>query len=107
MSLYHQILTFKILPERPVISPSLGSAMVHVVTSPLPVVSIISIILGFPSVVIWKHKHRKIENVVDYPLAYKPGNFSFLLIKIPTFLSTLPLTESHKTNLKSLKFSMS
>lgn len=51
--------------------------MVHVVTSPLPVVSIISIILGFPSVVTWKYEHRKTENVVDYSPAYKPGNISF------------------------------
>lgn len=69
--LYYQILTLKVLPERPVISPSLGSAMVHVVTSPLPVVSIISIIFGFPSVVIWKYEHKKIVNVLDYPVAHQ------------------------------------
>lgn len=44
--------TFKILPERPVISPFFASVTVEVFTSPLPVVSIMSTILGFPSVVI-------------------------------------------------------
>lgn len=74
-----QILTFKVLPERPMISPSLASTTVHVVTSPLPVVSIISIILGFPSVVIWKHKQRR--KLKCSWIA--PSHFSFLLIKKP------------------------
>lgn len=59
------------------ISPSLASTTVHVVTSPLPVVSIISIILGFPSVVIWKHKQRR--KLKCSWIAF--SHFYFLLIK--------------------------
>lgn len=43
--------TLSTLPERPIISPSFGSTSVAVFTSPLPVVSMISMIFGFPSVV--------------------------------------------------------
>lgn len=43
--------TLSTLPERPIISPSFGSTTVAVFTSPLPVVSMMSMIFGFPSVV--------------------------------------------------------
>ncbi len=45
------LLTLSVLPERPAIVPSLGSATVVMFTSPLPVVSMMSMIFGFPSVV--------------------------------------------------------
>ena len=45
--------TFSVLPESPASVPSLGSTTVDMLTSPLPVVSMMSTIFGFPSVVVY------------------------------------------------------
>lgn len=64
------ILTLSVLPERPVIVPSLGSATVVMFTSPLPVVSMISMIFGFPSVVTWDTGGSVKESTTHQNLRY-------------------------------------
>lgn len=52
-------LTLSVLPDRPTTVSSFGSTTVDILTSPLPVVSMMSTIFGFPSVVVcvWRQIH--------------------------------------------------
>jgi len=60
MKILYLELTVKVLPVRPIIFPSLAFTTVLVSTSPLPVVSMISMIFGFPSVVTYTENKYEI-----------------------------------------------
>ena len=55
--MYGVNLTLSVFPDRPTTVPSFGSTTVDILTSPLPVVSMMSITLGFPSVVVCGQGH--------------------------------------------------